>query len=189
VQLLSSRWNGPAELQVRRLPVTFAGAGPALDAALAEVSPDLVLCVGLAGGESDIRLESVAINLDDARIPDNVGAQPVDESISRDGPTAYFGSLPVKAAVAAIHERGIPARVSHTAGTFVCNHVFYLLMQALGSRPGVRGGFVHVPYASEDVGPEVPSLPLDAIADALDVVVRTALTRSDDVRTPGGALS
>lgn len=145
--------------------------------------------VGLAGGEVGIRVESVAINLDDARIPDNAGAQPIDEPIAPGGPAAYFGALPVKAAVAAIVERGIPARVSHSAGTFVCNHVFYLLMRALASRPGVRGGFVHVPYASEAVAPTTPSLPLDAIADALEVIVRTSLSRSDDTRIPGGTLS
>jgi pyroglutamyl-peptidase len=189
VQLLASRWDGPADLHVQRLPVTFAGSGPALEAALAEVAPDIVVCVGLAGGDPDIRLETVAINLDDARIPDNAGAQPVDEPAVAGAPAAYFGSLPVKAAVAAIRERGIPARVSHTAGTFVCNHAFYLLMRALESRPGMRGGFVHVPYAAEAVAPGIPSLALDAIADALDVVVRTAIARGDDLRAPGGTLS
>jgi len=189
VQSLASRWDGPAELHVRRLPVTFAGAGSALETTLAEVAPDIVVCVGLAGGDPDIRLETVAINLDDARIPDNAGAQPVDEPAIVGGPAAYFGSLPVKAAVAALRERGIPARVSHTAGTFVCNHVFYLLMRALESRPGMRGGFVHVPYAAGGVAPGIPSLPLDAIADALDIVVRTTLARDDDLRAPGGTLS
>ena len=189
MQLLASHWDGPAELHVRRLPVTFAGAGPALEAALDEVAPDVVVCVGLAGGDPDIRLESVAINLDDARIPDNDGAQPVDEPAVAGAPAAYFGSLPVKAAVAALRERGIPARVSHTAGTFVCNHVFYLLMRALEPRPGMHGGFVHVPYAAEAVAPGIPSLPLDVIADALDILVRTTLARGDDLRTPGGTLS
>jgi len=190
VRLLASRRDGPADLHVRELPVTFAGAGPALETALDEVSPDIVIAVGLAGGEERIRVERVAINLDDARIPDNAGAQPIDAPILEDGPAAYFATLPVKAAVAAIEARGIPAYVSQTAGTFVCNHVFYLLQHTLATRPGIRGGFVHVPYTPEMVeGSGRPAMPVESIADALDAVLRATLEHPADVPLVGGAIA
>lgn len=189
MQLLASEWSGPAALHVRELPVAFGASGEALVAALDEVHPDVVVAVGQAGGADAIRLERVAINLDDARIPDNAGAQPLDAPIDADGPAAYFSTLPVKAAAAAIAGRGIPAVVSHTAGTFVCNHVFYRLAAELARRPGMRGGFVHVPYGPEQVvGTDRPSLPIAQMAEALEVVVRTTLEHPDDVALPGGSL-
>ena len=189
VQALAT-WDGPAALHVRELPVTFGGAGAALDAALDELSPDVVICVGEAGGEERVRVERVAINVQDARIPDNAGAQPIDVPVVADGPDAYFASLPVKAAVGAIEARGIPAYVSQTAGTFVCNDVFYRLMSALVSRPGVRGGFVHVPFEPDQVaGTAHPSMPVATVASALDAVVRATLSHPVDVRVGGGALS
>ena len=106
-----------------------------------------MLCVGLAGGRAALSLERVAINLDDARIPDNSGRQPIDRAIVAGGPAAYFATLPIKAAVAALREAGLPAIVSNTAGTFVCNHVFYGLMhRAATIQAAFRGGFLHVPY-------------------------------------------
>ena len=175
---------------MRELPVTFAGVGPALAVALDEVAPDIVVCVGEAGGEDRVRVERVAINVQDARIPDNAGAQPIDAPVLPGGPAAYFSSLPVKAAVAAIEERGIPAYVSQTAGTFVCNHVFYLLQDALAARPGIRGGFVHVPFEpAQAVGTDRVSMPVETVADALDAVVRATLAHPVDVRVAGGAIS
>lgn len=189
MSLLASRWDGPATLHVRELPVSFAGSGPALVAAIDETAPDVVIAVGLAGGDANIRLERVAINVDDARIPDNDGAQPIDLPIAADGPAAYFSTLPVKAAVTAVAERGIPAVVSQTAGTFVCNHLFYVLQDALASRPGVRGGFVHVPYGSDHVPSGQPSLPVATIADALDAILRATLAHDADLRVTGGAIA
>src|SRR5436190_20912899 len=112
-------------LETRSLPCVFDRAIGALDDAIAVTSPDIVLCVGLAGGRAQLCLERVAINVDDARIPDNAGASPVDEPVVADGPAAYFATLPIKAMLAALRDGGIPAEVSQTAGTFVCNHVFY----------------------------------------------------------------
>ncbi len=128
-----------------------------------EVKPALVLCVGQAGGRAQLSLERVAINVDDARIPDNAGACPIDAAIATDGPAAYFTTLPIKAMLAALREAGFPAEVSQTAGTYVCNHVFYGLMHALRhdqSVPGVRGGFIHIPYSPEQAAhhPGAPSL-------------------------------
>ncbi|WP_020664274.1 pyroglutamyl-peptidase I [Amycolatopsis benzoatilytica] len=163
------------------LPCEFAAALPALRAAIGEHRPELVVCTGLAGGRDHVSPERVAINLIDARIPDNAGAQPIDVPVVSGGPSAYFTTLPVKAAVAAIQEAGVPAAVSYTAGTYVCNQVFYGLMHLIATEfPGLRGGFVHVP--------EEAVLPLDEIARALAIVVDTALTVSEDVAVSAGTL-
>jgi pyroglutamyl-peptidase len=168
------------------LPCVFGEAGTALRSALDELAPELVVCLGQAGGRERIALERVAINCDDAPIPDNSGNQPVDQAVVPGGPAAYFTSLPVKAALLAVEEAGVPGEVSQTAGTYVCNHTFYTLMHELAARPGVRGGFVHVPFAPEQVGqPEqagqgsgVPSLPVASTAQAIAAVVHASLTHA-----------
>ena len=142
---------GAYQVHARILPCVFGGAIHALEQALDAVRPTLVICLGQAGGRSDISVERVAINVDDARIPDNAGAQPVDEPVRAAGPAAYFSTLPIKAMVAGLRESGLPASVSQTAGTFVCNHVFYGLMHACAERPGVQAGFIHVPWLPEQV--------------------------------------
>nr|WP_041294809.1 pyroglutamyl-peptidase I [Isoptericola variabilis] len=167
VQELERRWTGPARLVAARLPVTFAGARTALDALVAEHAPDVVVCTGLAAGTEAVRLERVALNVADARIPDNAGAQPVDEPVVDGGPVAYLSTLPLKATLAALRDAGLRAVVSNTAGTYVCNATFYALAHLLAGRPGVRAGFVHLPRA--DV------LPARDAARALAVVVRTAV--------------
>ncbi|BCJ38717.1 pyrrolidone-carboxylate peptidase [Actinocatenispora thailandica] len=171
------------------LPCTFGGSIPALRAAIRRYEPELVLCTGLAGGRTGLSVERVAINVDDARIADNAGAQPIDEPIVPGGPAAYFSSLPIKACVAALREAGIPAAVSQTAGTFVCNHVFYGLAHLIATEfAGLRGGFVHVPYAPEQVtDAAAPSMPVADIARGLGVVVDTALSRTVDLVVSGGA--
>ncbi len=177
------------EVQAVELPCVFGDSIRALEDALDRFAPDLVICAGQAGGRSRVSLERIAINCDDARIPDNSGKAPVDEPVVPGGPAAYFGSLPVKAALAALTAARIPAEVSQTAGTYVCNHLFYGLMHALRLRPGSRGGFVHVPFADEQVTPEsgVPSLQAGVMAQALAVVVRTALTTTADLKLAAGA--
>jgi pyroglutamyl-peptidase len=148
----------------------------------------VVVAVGQAGGRPDVTVERVAINVDDARIPDNAGCSPVDEPVVDGGPAAYFSTLPVKACVAAMTEAGVPASVSQTAGTFVCNHVFYRVVHELVGRPGARGGFVHVPFTPEQAaGTRHPSMSLVVAAAGLDAVVRTSLAVEDDLRVAGGA--
>ncbi len=189
VSLLAAR---RADVAAAELPCEFAASLPALREAVELHRPELVVCVGQAGGRSDVTPERVAINLIDARIEDNAGEQPVDVAVLPDGPSAYFSTLPVKACVAAIREAGVPASVSHTAGTYVCNQVFYGLMHLLATDfPGTRGGFVHVPYSPRQVadsGKAAPSLGIDQIADALDALVTTALTVSEDIAVSAGAL-
>lgn len=172
----------------RQLPVEFGTSLKALRAAIRETKPTLVLCVGQAGGRAAISLERVAINVDDARIPDNAGAQPVDTKIVENGPAAYFTGLPIKAMLAALREAGIPAEVSQTAGTYVCNHVFYGLMHALRHRR-IRGGFVHIPYAPEQAlrHPGAPALDLDTVVRALRIAIQTAMATANDTRLAAGA--
>ncbi|MFH8405808.1 pyroglutamyl-peptidase I [Streptomyces sp. NPDC018019] len=177
------------EFATAELPCVYGRSRTALREAVAAHDPDLVLCVGQAGGRPDLTVERIAVNLDDARIPDTSGAQPIDEAIVPGGPAAYFAALPVKACVAAVREAGLPASVSHTAGTFVCNHVFYDLMHLIATeRPALRGGFVHVPYAPGQVTDRsLPSLPVSAAAEGLRVIAATAARTNADIKVVGGA--
>ncbi|MBT1002758.1 pyroglutamyl-peptidase I [Paenarthrobacter sp. DKR-5] len=173
-----------------QLPCAFGRSLEVLAAAVAEHRPALVVSAGQAGGRAAVSLERVAINCDDARIPDNAGAQPVDEPVEPAGPAACFSTLPVKAALQALRAQGIPAEVSQTAGTYVCNHVFYGLMRLAESVSWpMRGGFVHVPFAPEQLPPSDtrPSLPVGTMAAALAGVVRTALATTEDLKIPAGA--
>ncbi|MEU6239301.1 pyroglutamyl-peptidase I [Kitasatospora sp. NPDC047058] len=183
--------NPPDGLNVTpaRLSCVFGQAADELRTAVRETEPDLVVCLGQATGRPDITVERIAVNLDDARIPDNAGRQPVDRPVVTGGPAAYFSTLPVKACVAAVREAGLPASLSHTAGTFVCNHVFYALLHFLAAeRPGTRGGFVHVPALPEQVlDSATPSLPAATTARAVRALL-AASTRATDIHTPGGAL-
>jgi pyroglutamyl-peptidase len=172
----------------RRLSVEFGTSLKELRAAIRETKPSLVLCVGLAGGRATLSLERVAINVDDARIPDNAGAQPIDTAIVDDGPAAYFTDLPIKSMLAALREAGIPAEVSQTAGTYVCNHVFYGLMHAL-RRQKVRGGFVHIPYSPEQAAhhPGAPGLPIETVCEGLRIALRVARETGTDHKLAAGA--
>ncbi|UST56039.1 pyroglutamyl-peptidase I (plasmid) [Comamonadaceae bacterium OTU4NAUVB1] len=176
-----------------QLPCVFGRAIEALDAALADVRPTLVVGLGLAGGRADWTPERVAINVDDARIPDNAGGRPIDAPVVAGGPAGYFSTLPIKAIVHALRAAGVPASVSQTAGTFVCNHVFYALMHRLATVPalaGARGGFVHVPLLPAQAAqrPGQPSMALATQVEALRVLLRTALAGGADLRESGGQL-
>lgn len=164
------------------LPVEFGTASERLAEAVRGLRPRLVVAVGLAAGRTAITLERVAINIRDARIPDNAGASPVDEPVVPGAPVGRFSTLPVKAMVAALEADEVPAAVSQTAGTYVCNDVFYALQHLLATDPaleGIRGGFVHVPSA--DV------VDARSAARALVRMVEVALSTETDVRLAGGA--
>lgn len=182
-----------ATVRAVQLPCVFGRAIERLDEALLAWQPTLVVSLGLAGGRVDITPERVAINMDDARIPDNGGQQPVDHAVVPGGPAAYFSTLPIKAIVRDLRAQGLPASVSNTAGTFVCNHIFYALMHRLARRGDpsrTRGGFVHVPYLPEQAArnPGAPSMSLDAQVQALRVLIATALAVKDDVAETAGQL-
>lgn len=175
VQALHNRQIGGRRVVAAQLPTVFGDSLRVLDTLLDQLRPELVICVGQAGGRSALSLERVAINVDDAPIPDNAGRQPVDHPVVPGAPVAYFSGLPIKAALAALQREGLPAEVSQTAGTFVCNHVFYGLMHRLATHPGLRharGGFVHVPWLPEQGS---PSLPLADVVSGLRTVVRASL--------------
>lgn len=177
-------------VQALLLPCVFGQALRVLDEALARQPPALVLALGQAGGRCDLSLERVAINVDDARIPDNAGAQPIDQPVIPGGPAAYFSTLPIKAMVSGLRAAGYPASVSQTAGTFVCNHVFYGLQHRLAGS-GVRSGFMHIPYlpaqAARHAG--APSLPLPLLVAATRLALQLALRHGDaDLREGGGQL-
>lgn len=178
-------------VRAARLSCVFGEARRELDAALAAHAPELVVCLGQAGGRPEISVERVAINVDDARIPDNLGRQPVDDAIAPDGPAAYFSTLPIKAIVHGLREAGIAASVSNTAGTFVCNHVFYALMHRLATVPALartRGGFVHVPYVPEQVAGRagVPAMALEMQVEGVRRALLAAVRTQGDIRETGG---
>jgi pyroglutamyl-peptidase len=183
---------GGLAVATRLLPTAFGRAGEVLEAAILATAPDIVLGVGLAGGRAALSLERVAINLDDARIADNDRHQPIDRPIVAGGPAAYFTTLPIKAALARLRDSGLPAIVSNSAGTFVCNHVFYRLMDlAATRRPAMRGGFLHVPYlpsqALRHAG--APSMALDDIARGVSIVLAVAAERRHDIAAADGTAS
>lgn len=149
----------------------------------------MVIATGLGPGRDSISMERVAINVNDARIPDNLGEQPVDTPVVIDGPVAYFSTLPIKAMVKALREAGVPAAVSQTAGTFVCNQVFYLLQHALAGTD-VRSGFIHVPNLPEQVvGTGLASMPLVTTLEGLRLAVQVAWSTQVDVVQAGGQVS
>lgn len=174
VKLLPDTIAG-VEIIKLEVPTRFHRAGALLEDAMQRHKPDAVICVGQAGGRAAITPEKVAINLMDGRIPDNAGYQPVDVPIWQDGETAYFTSLPVKAMVQRMRDAGIPAAVSYTAGTYVCNYLLYTLLYLIDKKyPNVRGGFIHVPYAMEQVINKplgTPSMDLRQIARGLETAV------------------
>ena len=194
VSAVAAGWDEAAEgarLVTELLPVSFARAPRRLAELLVDVRPDLVVCVGEAGGRSAVSVERVAVNVQDARIPDEDGAQPVDAPVVRGGDVAYFSSLPVKACLAALQDAGVPGEVSNTAGTYVCNTVAYALADALaaGRAPGARGGFVHVPRLPEQVADGAAALGVTETARGLAAVLRAALRTTDDLEFAAGTLS
>lgn len=169
----------------RCLPCAFASAAETLLQLINELQPAMVIATGLGPGRSDISIERVAINVIDARIPDNLGAQPIDTAVVEGGPAAYFSTLPIKGMVNAVREAGIAAAVSQTAGTFVCNQVFYRLQHALAGT-GVRSGFIHVPGLPES---GEPSMALSTIVEGLRVATLAAWQTQADVVLAGGQIS
>jgi pyroglutamyl-peptidase len=186
-----------------RLPTEFRRSHSALKSALARWRPRLVLCVGQAGGRATISLERVAINLIDARIPDNSGRKPIDVAVVKNAPAAYFSTLPIKALLQALREAQLPAEISNSAGTFVCNAVFFGLMHALAApasprrsptpsaAPRARGGFVHAPFLPAQAAhyPGAPSLAEDEVVRALHLIIDTALRTRRDRRISAGTES
>ena len=191
IKQLEGRVVGDHRIVTRELPVIRFESIDALLQHIQETDPVLILAVGQAGGRLEITPERIAINVDDYRIPDNGGLQPVDEAIVAGAPAAYWSTLPIKAMVASMRAKGIPAAVSNTAGTFVCNHLFYGLMHQLAQTGDkIRGGFVHIPYLPEQaarIGAQ-PSMAVETLVSGLEVALAAALATEEDIRQTGGTI-
>lgn len=180
-----------AEIIKLEIPTVFHKASDVVEAKIKEVKPDVILSVGQAGGRYGITVERVAINEDDARIEDNEGNQPIDVKIREDGAPAYFASLPIKAMVEEIKKENIPASVSNSAGTFVCNHIMYQDLYLAEKYGDIKAGFIHVPFLTEQVvdKPNTASMSLDDIVRGLNAAIRAIVKYDDkkDLNITGGA--
>lgn len=180
-----------AEIRWVEIPTVFYQSAEVLEAEIVRYQPDVVLCIGQAGGRASLTPERVAINQDDARIPDNQGNQPIDTPIRLDGEAAYFSTLPIKAMVQAIKEVGLPATVSNTAGTFVCNHLMYQTLYLADKKfPHMRAGFMHIPYMIEQVinKPNTASMNLADIVKGIEATIGAIVDYKDkDLKIVGGA--
>lgn len=172
-----------------QIPTVFKKSAKKLFETIEAVKPDAVICVGQAGGRFDFNVERIAINVDDARIPDNEGKQPIDEKIFEDGENAYFATLPIKAMVEEARKAGVPASVSNTAGTFVCNHIMYSLLYYISKNNlNIRGGFIHVPYIAQQVigKKNIPFMEVTTITKGLEASIRSLKDHDVDIKVIGG---
>lgn len=180
-----------AEIYKLEIPTVFHKSASLIEEKIKEIKPDAILSIGQAGGRYDISVERVAINEDDARIPDNEDNQPIDVKIREDGKNAYFATLPIKAMVEEIKKENIPASVSNTAGTFVCNHVMYQDLYLAEKYGNIKAGFIHVPFLPEQVldKKDTASMSLDDIVKGLNAAVRAIVKYNDkeDLNVTGGA--
>ena len=180
-----------AEIRWVEIPTVFYKSAEILETEIVRYQPDVVLCIGQAGGRASLTPERVAINQDDARIPDNQGNQPIDTPIRLDGEAAYFSTLPIKAMVQAIKEVGLPATVSNTAGTFVCNHLMYQALYLADKKfSHMRAGFMHIPYMTEQVinKPNTASMNLADIVKGIEAAIGAIVDYKDkDLKIVGGA--
>ena len=190
VKLLPDTIAG-AEVIKLEIPTVFRKSLEKIEEAIEAYGPDIVISIGQAGGRFGITPERVAINMDDARIKDNEGNQPLDITIYEDGEAAYFSNLPIKAMVNEMKINGIPASVSNTAGTFVCNHVMYGLLYLVDKKyPNMKAGFIHVPYIPGQVvdKPEKPSMSIVDISKALELSIKAAVENDNDIKAVGGTI-
>ncbi|MDU4571334.1 pyroglutamyl-peptidase I [Finegoldia magna] len=188
VKLLSDEIKGNEVIKIE-IPTVIGKSVDKLKEKIAEVKPDVVISVGQAGGREDITVERVAINVDDCRIKDNEGNQPIDEKIAEDGPDAYLLTLPIKAIVENIKSANIPASVSNTAGTFICNHVAYGMAHLRATEyPNMRTGFIHIPFLPEQVlnKAHTASMSLDTIVKALEKAIEAVIDNDEDIKVTGG---
>lgn len=188
VKSLPDHVDGVDVIKVQ-IPTVFKKSAQKLFESIDEHRPDAVICVGQAGGRFEFCVERIGINIDDARIPDNEGKQPIDVPIFEDGDSAYFATLPIKAMVAEAKKAGVPAAVSNTAGTFVCNHIMYSLLYYIHKHHlPTRGGFVHVPYLTEQVINKkgVPYMDVATVVRGLEACIRAIKDNSVDIKVTGG---
>lgn len=189
VKLLPDTIAG-AEIIKLEIPTVFSKCGPAVEAGIEKYNPDVIINVGQAGGRSCVTIEKVAINLAEARIPDNDGEQPRDEAIQADGENAYFSLLPVNAIVQNVRAHGLPCHVSYTAGTYVCNAVMYQVLYMIDKTyTNLRAGFIHVPFAVEQVVDKangMASMSVHDIAKSIEYAIEATVNHKEDIAGDGG---
>ncbi|BBF43710.1 pyrrolidone-carboxylate peptidase [Lachnospiraceae bacterium KM106-2] len=191
VKMLPEQIAGAKVIKLE-IPTVYTKAGATVEKAMEEHKPDVVICVGQAGGRSSITIEKVAINLAEARIKDNEGNQPMDKALHEDGETAYFTNLPCKAVVKELRENNIPAHISYSAGTFVCNDVMYHVLYLINKKyHNVRGGFIHVPYVLQQVI-EKPvgtcSMSVETITKGLELAIKAIVENETDINLQVGTI-
>lgn len=180
---------GGAEVVKLEVPTVFRKSIDIVTKAIDEIKPDFVLNIGQAGGRFAVTVERIGINEDDARIPDNEGNQPVDTPIDEKGENAYFATIPIKAIVQSIKEKQIPAEVSNTAGTFVCNHLMYGVLNHIAkNKLGIKAGFIHIPFLTEQVvdRTNVPCMSLDSMVKAIETAIEVIVSTKEDLKITGG---
>ncbi|WP_199450876.1 pyroglutamyl-peptidase I [Vibrio harveyi] len=188
VKRLNGRKLDGGEVVMCQVPVTRYESIEAVIKSIELHQPDIVITVGQAAGRTAITPERVAINVDDFRIPDNGGHQPIDEPVIPGGPDAYFTTLPIKAITRALQQENIPCQVSNTAGTFVCNHLFYGVQHYLRNK-SVRHGFVHIPLLPEqDSSGNQPTMSLDVIVEGLARLAQVAIDNESDIAVTAGQI-
>lgn len=190
VKLISDK-IAEAKIIKLELPTVFGKSIDTLAECIEREKPDVVICVGQAGGRFEVSMERVAINLDDARIEDNEGNKPIDNVIYEDGENAYFTNLPIKAMVKKIRDNNIPANVSNTAGTFVCNHIMYGLLYLIDKKyPNIKGGFIHVPFIPQQVltKRQTPYMTLNEITKGLTHAIEAVVENKEDIKLSCGEI-
>ncbi|MBO3445327.1 pyroglutamyl-peptidase I [Clostridium sp. CCUG 7971] len=190
VKMVSNNINGAEVIKIT-IPTVMTKSVEAIEKAIEEYHPDIVISVGQAGGRFDITPERVAINMDDFRIKDNEGNQVIDKTIKEDGQAAYFSNLPIKAMVKHMNENQIPASVSNTAGTFVCNHVMYGILYMIDKKyPNIKGGFIHIPYMTSQIidKKNTPFMSLKEIVRGLELAIEACTLYQNDIKVIGGEI-
>lgn len=190
VKMVSNNINGAEVIKIT-IPTVITKSVEAIEKAIEEHNPDIVISVGQAGGRFDISPERVAMNMDDFRIKDNEGNQVIDTTIKEDGQAAYFSNLPIKAMVKHMNENQIPASVSNTAGTFVCNHVMYGILYMIDKKyPNIKGGFIHIPYMTSQIidKKNTPFMSLQEIVRGLELAIEACTLYKDDIKVIGGEI-
>jgi pyroglutamyl-peptidase len=180
-----------AEVVKLQIPTAFYSSTNKIVEKLNEVNPDVVLMIGQAGGRFDVTVERVGINIDDARIPDNESHQPIDKAIDERGLPAYFATIPIKAIVQEIKAKNIPASVSNTAGTYVCNHVMYgVLNYIYKNKLNIKGGFIHIPFLLEQVitKPSTPAMSLEIMVEAIEAAMEAIVKHDKDIDITEGTV-
>jgi pyroglutamyl-peptidase len=190
VKRICNNING-AEIVKVIIPTVRDKSLQVIEKAIEANKPDIVISIGQAGGRFEITPEKVAINIDDFRIEDNEGNQPIDAAIREDGDIAYMTSLPVKAMVEHMKQNGIPSSLSYTAGTFVCNHVMYGVLYMIDKKyPNIKGGFIHIPFSTSQVidKKNTPYMSLDEIVKGLELAIEACTLHSEDIKVKGGEI-